>query len=211
MFSFDVDARLQTTAGIALLQASKLVRLDGEKFVAANHLEFESAWPKSLPVFGRLRAWIDFAAGAEMFAKGLCLLHEVEIRRAQEVPNYPPTSQIQKWAASYVSGWDSDGLHQVVHYGTLGNLVNSGLPRLLEKVSATDFERTIILAAYDFLTRTIRNRDAHSYQPNVRDQHFHLVAKRFVPALTTLLSWLPGGGATAELWLAEADDFVRNL
>lgn len=45
--------------------------------------------------------------------------------------------------------------------------------------------------AFVLLTRMIRNRDAHAYVPNVRNQHEDLLVDMFVPAFNTLVDWMP--------------------
>jgi hypothetical protein len=94
MFSIADEARLQTTAGVALLENSRLLRWSDPKaaFVAASEKDFEGYPTKSLdPHFGRVIRWIIFSAGAEFFIKGLCLAHGIEVRRPDPkmVPDYP--------------------------------------------------------------------------------------------------------------------------
>lgn len=170
-------------------------------------------------MFGRLLCWINFSAGAEMLAKGLCLLHKVEIRSPQTVPAYP-NDNLATWATAYLKDWKSGGTMSGVNYGTLRHLVDQidprtklppGLPRLFDEVNATQSERDLLLAAYGLLASTIRNRDAHAYVPNVRDYHFPLVGQLFAGCFNLLASWLPGGPATINLWKRDAREFIASV
>jgi len=64
---------------------------------------------------------------------------------------------------------------------------------------------------YQLLARTIRNRDAHAYVPNVRDDHYSLVPDLFSECFNLLTSWLPGGAATLTSWRGSARQFVDSL
>jgi len=106
------------------------------------------------------------------------------------------------------------------NYGTLRHLVDQvhpktklppGLPRLFDAVTANDRDRATLLAAYGLLASTIRNRDAHAYVPNVRDYHFPLVGQLFARCFNLLVSWLPGGSATLDVWKREAREFNASL
>jgi len=222
MYTYDIDGRLQVTAGISLLECSRLVRWcsDGAQFLPVPHETFEFSWRKDVdPVFGRLICWINFSAGAEMLAKGVCLLHQVEIRSSQIVPAYP-SEDLAAWSAAYLKDWKSVGTMVGVNYGTLRNLVDQtnpktklppGLPRLFDKVNAPPSDRDLILAAYGILASTIRNRDAHAYVPNVRDHHFPLVGQLFARCFNILASWLPGGPGTLDVWRQEARQFNASI
>lgn len=217
MYEIDVDGRLQVTAGVSLLQCSRLVewRLDQTEFAPVPRETFEISWRRDVdPVFGRLVCWMNFSAGAEMLAKGLCLLHNVEIRSTKTVPAYP-TGDLAQWSTAYLMDCNSRGTMPCTDYGTLRNLVDKsyksklppGLPRLFNKINASDQDRKLLLAAYGILASSIRNRDAHAYVPNVRDSHFPLVGQLFARCFNLLASWLPGGSATLNLWRREAPEF----
>ena len=83
------------------------------------------------------------------------------------------------------------------------------LSRLCAAVNAPQ-EQELLLATYALLARTIRNRDAHAYVPNVRDDHFSLVPELFARCFNRLVSWLPGGPTTLNCWNAEAQQFIDN-
>jgi hypothetical protein len=73
VYDFDIDGRLQVTAGVSLLECSRLVEWspDQAEFSAVPREIFEFSWRRDVdPVFGRLVCWINFSAGAEMLAKG---------------------------------------------------------------------------------------------------------------------------------------------
>ena len=154
-----------------------------------------------------------------MLAKGVCLLHKVEIRSPQTVPAYP-SGDLAAWSTAYLKDWKSGETMPSVNYGTLGHLVDQtnpktklppALPRLFDKVNAMQLDREIILAAYGILARTIRNRDAHAYIPNVRDHHFSLVSQLFARCFNLLVSWLPDGSGTLNFWKQEARKFNASL
>jgi hypothetical protein len=67
------------------------------------------------------------------------------------------------------------------------------------------------LAAYTLVARSIRNRDAHAYIPNVRDQHQSLVPVLFTDVLNLLIAWVEGGTQTVETWRHEPDAFIATL
>lgn len=75
----------------------------------------------------------------------------------------------------------------------------------------TQSEERIVKAAYRLLARTIRNRDAHAYVPNVRDEHFWLVPKLFEDCFNLLVSWLPGGRQVLNCWLEDPASFIAEL
>jgi hypothetical protein len=220
LLSFDVDGRLQASAGISLLEASQLLRFDEGRFVPVGHDEFEATWPRVTPAFGRLLCWMNFAAGAEMLAKGVCLCRHVEVRFPKDVPDYP-SGDIHIWAAAVHAGKPSATTTvSTISYGTLGNLLDTNyhklklgpaFPRLFATIKGSEQEQNLVFAAYYVLAKTIRNRDAHAYRPKVRDNHFWLVPDLFVEALNILVSWLPGGAKAAATWLATAEQYIESL
>jgi hypothetical protein len=218
MLTSTEDGRLQVTAAASLLQCSRLVEWNSEAavFRPIDRDYFELAWQIEVdPVFGRLISWILFAAGAEFLAKGVCLLNGVEIRTRREVPDYPCMA-IHEWAEAFLRDAQVCGTLSSTHFGTLSSLtldhqIPAALKRLVSTVSATREEKNILLAAYELLRRTIRNRDAHAYVPNVRDSHYWLVPRLFADVFNLLLRWLPGGAATLTAWKAEASSFIASL
>ena len=215
------DGRLQVTAAASLLDNSRLVEWspDLEQFVPTPHEVFEFSIRRDVDaVFGRLMCWIFFSAGAEFLAKGLCLTRGVEIRREQEVPVHP-TGGIQAWVQQFRNDWKSCGTMKTTHFGTLATLTRdspktkttAALKQLCSKVGATAAEKDRLLAAYELLARTIRNRDAHAYVAKVRDAHFPLVPELFADCFNLLVGWLPGGPATLNSWRDEARSFIASL
>ena len=214
-----IDGRLQVTAGLSLLQNSRLVEwVAGDcKFVQVPKERFESSFRTDIdPVFGRLICWINFSAGSEFLAKGLCLLHGVDTRTEKTVPAYP-TDDIDNWVSRYRQEWKSAGTMTVTDFGTLGNLLYDGkgkvppLSRLCEAVGAKPKEEDLLFAGYQLLMRSIRNRDVHAYVPNVRDSHYNLVPELFTRCFNLLVSWLPDGPTTLNRWKAEAKSFLECL
>ncbi len=214
------DGTLQLAAPVSLLENSRLVKWvpDVAKFAPVTRAAFESSWGEIDPVFGRLICWIIFSAGAEFLAKGVCLVRGVEIRKEQEVPLYP-TAAIHAWVPKFRKDWKSAGTMTTTHFGTIGSLTNddsksgvtAALTQLCSTVGATVEQKELLFAAHELLRRTIRNRDAHAYVPNVRDSHFSLVAEIFSNSFNILVEWLPGGSATLNRWRAEASSFIAAL
>jgi hypothetical protein len=220
MYSLETDGRLQVTSAISLLEFSRLVHGDDNsaQFIPAQQWEFELSWNESVwPVFGRLICWISFSAGAEFLAKGFCLLNEIDVRQPHSVPANP-TGELKVWVARYFDNPDAS-TQQTTNFGDLNALVslkdknNKGkfLRQLCKKKAASPKDEELVLVAYDFLRRTIRNRDAHAYRPNVRDDNFHLVPELFVKSFNILLAWIPGGGTQLSEWRDNAGAFVNSV
>jgi hypothetical protein len=188
-----IDGRLQVIAAMSFLNFSRLVRWDinSAEFTAVPRDLFESAWRREVdPVCGRLICWINFSAGAEFLAKGVCLLRDVEVRKPK-----------------------NDG---TTDFGTLGQLYrhrppNDALKRLCAVVNADNKQQALLLDAYKFLASDIRNRDAHAYVPNVRDNHFAVARDQFVPCFNFLISWLREGQQVITKWMEDAPRFVASL
>jgi hypothetical protein len=215
-----VDGRLQATAALSLLEKSYLVewRHDNAQFKVLERDLFEEFCKELDPVFGRVMTWILFSAGAEFLAKAACLLNGVEIRKDKRVPQYP-SEDIADWIGSVKIG--SVGTITTTSFGTIGDLTWRGkrgnlispLESLSARKSATAQEADLVFAVYELLGKTIRNRDAHAYVPNVRNSHHHLVSGLFVEALNILACWLPGGANVLNEWTKPdiALAFIKNL
>jgi hypothetical protein len=225
MNSSETDGRLQVLAGTALLRHSNLVSWHEaqSEFVAVPRETFEHVHRTMVdPVFGRLICWISFSTGAEMLAKGLCLLHPIgEFRTERKVPAYP-LGDVDSWVEQYWRGGGIQGMVSVTHFGTLGDLSYTGkrkngaqnvplLDKLCKSAGASSAQRDKLIAAYQLLGRSIRNRDAHAYVPNVRDAHYHLVPELFAECFNMLISWLPNGAATLVEWMQEAPKYIESL
>jgi hypothetical protein len=197
------DGRLQATASVSLLQKSHLVEWsqDSAQFKALDRSSFEKYCKEFDPVFGRLMCWMLFSAGAELLAKGVCLVNGVEVRKGQWVPQYPQ-GKIADWAHLMRANWTTVGMISTTPFRTIGSLTSRGkkktsispLESLCDRKSATVEQTDLIFAAYELLGKTIRNRDAHAYVPNIRDSHHGLVNEIFVKALNLLVGWLPKHG-----------------
>jgi hypothetical protein len=221
MFAIDVEARFQTTAGASFLTTSRLVKWSGRhaKFQSVSHKVFEGYSVKGLDRhFGRVMRWMLFSVGAEFFLKGLCLARGVEIRRAEQksVPHYPKFD-IAKWLRVVRNDPNAAGTFPTTYFGTLNRLLKkrdggSFIEQLARAAGAEQHEEALVIAAFHLLTYTIRNRDAHAYVPNVREEHFWLVKELFVPALNVLVDWIPNGsGKVLNHWRATHEDFIRSL
>jgi hypothetical protein len=214
-----IDGRLQATAGAVLLHRSRLLQWssDAGEFVTVPHVAFEYSWRMDMdPAFGRLMCWIQFSAGAEFWLKGLCLLHDIDVRKEIEVAAYP-TGDVDSWARRYNQNWRSDGSVRVSSFGTLGSLTwregnaLSFLDRLMTAGNAAPGEREVVRAACHLLAKSIRNRDAHGYVPNVRDSHHNLVPELFARCLNITAKWLPGGPDILNAWMAESKQFIAGI
>jgi hypothetical protein len=219
-YDIDTDSHLQVIAAVSLLEWSRLVHWcrTHSKFVAVDREGFELRWKQEIdPVFGRLICWVNFSAGAEFLAKGVCLLNGLDFRKRKKVPR-PPREDVPGWIERFRNrGWDAVETAQITNFGTLKNLymsdTNGGpaLQQLCAAVNATRCQKDMLLVAYEFLARTIRNRDAHAYVPNVRDQHQFLVPGLFADCFNLLVSWLPDGPSTLNTWRDKAKQFVGSL
>jgi hypothetical protein len=218
MRRIDIDGRLQVTAGASVLHRSRLVEWIPEQgvFVAVPRQTFEYSWRLDVdPVFGRLMCWILFSAGAEFWLKGFCLLRGIEIRKPGEAPKYP-RDNIESWAREYARNQNLHGVVDITTFGTLGNLTwrENGAPSLLDRLlqtsGASPREDALITSAYRLLQKSIRNRDAHAYVPNVRDAHYYLVPELFARCFNIMTGWLPDGAQSLNTWLAEAPKFIQH-
>jgi hypothetical protein len=202
------DGRRQLTAAACLLQHSHLVKWHRTKaeFAPVDLETFEKSWLNIDRSFGRFICWVTFSAGAELLAKGVCLVHEVDMRKPEEKPR-PPSSgdDLREWARQFNVNPTFGGTVTTRNYRTLGKLYTRGtgyLEGLFRKmVNVEQCDRELLLAAYQLLAGTIRNRDAHAYIKDVRDDHFHLVSELFVPCFNLMVSWLPEGSGTLSEWI----------
>jgi len=103
-------------------------------------------------------------------------------------------------------------------FGTLAGLTRNNsktkvaapITRLCSKAGAKAEEEQLLIAAYELLRTTIRNRDAHAYVPNVRASHFLLVPELFSRCFNLLVGWLPDGSVTLNMWRAKAKPFIAS-
>ena len=107
--------------------------------------------------------------------------------------------------------WKREGTLEATHFGTLGDLYKEHLVSLLKKRRASEGESDLLLASYQLLARRIRNRDAHAYVPNVRDDHHELVPNLFCDCFNLLITWLPEGTETLVAWRAHNKEFVDEI
>ena len=175
MLSRDVDSKLQLSAALALLECSRLLEWNRRRaiFTPVPHEAFEFSWRKDVhPTFGRLICWMNFSAGAELFAKAMCLAHGFEIRTSRNVPSFPQESDLAQWAETFIKTPKKPESVEVTNFGTLGTLLlprKLGVPpvlqQLCDKAKATPSQRDLVLASYELLRSTIRNRDAARSSP----------------------------------------------
>jgi hypothetical protein len=185
----------QIKAGIRLLEFSRLVHWHNLEFHPVEEPTFESELACIDAKYGRVICWINFRAGAEFLAKGVCLLNDIDIRlKSKRIPEYPEKTEkqpaIRQWSIQFLKNKDI-GMRCVPNFGTMsGGDFNRGLKKLCEKYHLQD-ERFLVLSSYKLLRETIRNRDAHAYIENERQRHFYLVPQLFVPCFNILVSLLP--------------------
>lgn len=214
------DGQLQVTAAVSLLEHSRLIdwSRNHHEFTAVGPEVFEFYWQKAVdPVFGRLICWISFSAGAELLLKGICLLRGIEIRQQVDVVRPPHgLNDYNAWASAIRGNWKSQTI-KATSFGTLGGMLwnennaDSVLERLCVAANATRDQEELLIACYQLLRTTIRNRDAHAYVPNVRHADFPLVRDLFVPCFNYLASWLPEGPEQLDSFKDEAGTFIAAL
>ena len=187
MLKRELDGKLQIIAAMRLFRFSLLIRSDAgsSQFRAVSYESFEAGCKEIDPVCGRLICWIHFSAAAEFFAKGVCLLRDIEVRKIK---------------------------YGAINFGTLGDLNGQKGPlwKLCQAAQASAEEQQSITSAYKKLV-AIRNRDAHAYIPNVRTNHFEIVGTAFVPCFNLLTSWLPDGFEGICRWSDEAPQIIAAL
>src|SRR5581483_2603794 len=153
-----IDGKLQVASAINLLEFSRLVRWDrnSEQFTPVDQGTFDLAWQDNVsPVFGRLICWINFSAGAEFLAKGVCLLNGIDVRRQHCLVPANPTTELTAWIDQY---FDNPKVHMepTTIFGDLGNLVDlknektkgKFLKQLCLKMGANQKEEKLLLVAY---------------------------------------------------------------
>lgn len=203
------EGQLQLLAGFRLLQWSHLIlwNEDNSQFTPNTHEEF-TRWREQLDAtferrmqaektFGRLSCWIAFSVGAEYFAKGACLWRHIDIRKTENgtmIQRPSADDNISSWALRW-AGKVAKSTRVV--YRTMGSMVYG--PNYLKQLAShpnvklSVDERAMLIAGYRLLAAEIRNRDAHLYVRDVREDDFPLVQRVFVPCLNTLVKCIPGG------------------
>ncbi|AIV65731.1 hypothetical protein [Burkholderia pseudomallei] len=221
------DGEYNFVAGVGLIKASRLLFWDGEKncfrmpgidpVTGMLDENFEQAWQRFDPHFGRVVFWNTFSNGAEYLIKGLLLAHDLDGSRELNTaamtlqPSPQQLSTLAAWAklvrkqdATVFKAWAR------ADYGSLGDAMNApwkamwtrkygNLPKNSPERHALESEADIIYSAYDVLRSSIRNRDTHAYVPNVRENHRYLVEGLFLPAFNLVLKWMPDPNAIAEM------------
>ena len=202
------DGKNQIRAGTVLLTHSRLVSWNcpENKFDPEDECHFEQYCQDNIhEKFGRLVCWINFSAGAELFAKGVCLYadHVNEFRKDKEVDGYPK-GDIHSWANRFAntSATSQPDKRHAIDYGTMGDLTNKILKSLF--LNSNGSQKNLVISSYKLLGTTIRNRDAHAYVEDVRESHFYLVEKLFVPSFNILLNSVDGLSTKLSEWRCEA-------
>ncbi|SOF00921.1 hypothetical protein SAMN05446635_8995 [Burkholderia sp. OK233] len=200
-----VDGELQFAAGIWFVTRSRLLKWGGRKrlFFAPGGVEAECL--KIDKAFGRVACWTTFSIGAEYLLKGALLGNGIEIRGAKPMAAQPKYSDMAAWcskARRYKGDPKQLETTEYADYGALTHLLQKWVPLMIDQhkpTASTDPAETerfeaqadLMYGAFVLLTQMIRNRDAHAYVPNVRNQHENLLVDMFVPAFNTLVDWMP--------------------
>lgn len=206
--------RLQVSVGASFLQWSHLALFDQEKsrFKANSASEFAGWWSTEVdPTFGRLMCWIAFSVGAEYLGKGVCLLNGLNVKDKKEKPilAYPSSDEpIDGWAKKVFTGQGPKIVRPT--YLTMDRLAHL-FDSLAKNLKLGDKDRFLLVAGYKLLASSIRNRDAHFYTPGVREGHFYLVKKVFVPCFNVLVRCLPDSGNALGDWLHDAHGYIDGI
>ena len=181
-------------AGLSLIDWSHLAFWNGDHFEASTRYAFEDHHRKVHEQFGRLICWLQFSVGAEYLAKGFCLVHEIPIvdpsKPKKKILKAPIESNLDSWITAALEKKAEMDDSEII--GAFNRLLNPDSPRsgLLMKactsssMDSPDIDR--VLVAYIFLIQTIRNRDAHFYAKNIREEQFYLVPELFVPCFNAI-------------------------
>ena len=182
------DGWRQVRAGASLINWSRLAVFDSKSasFCAADegNFEFEGEGHRAVSKeYGRLICWVSFSVGSEYLAKGVCLLKGRLPTKSVNVFRPPEWNEdLDEWARM-VNENDPSIKSEDSSLGTLNDVQVGTIDGLGDK-------RALVAAALKLLGSTIRNRDAHRYQPDVRAGHFQAVPRVFVPAFNALLQCL---------------------
>lgn len=189
-------AMKQIAAGLSLIVKSGLMTFDLEEcalHAVPAHL-FEKHAADLDPDFGRVMYWLWFSTGAEYLLKGFLILANPLFLASNDKFATPPKPELE--GSSQPGTWPDTVITHTARkvpqddFGTMGRA--AGLAALLRaqrdfgEAPAEDIARQAE-AAYLYLANAIRNRDAHAYVPNVRQEHHHMTVD-FAPAFNTLLA-----------------------
>ncbi|MGZ4925329.1 MAG: hypothetical protein ACXV4B_02625 [Halobacteriota archaeon] len=196
--STEEEGLLQLVAGSRLICISGLLSWDeSEHRFCLPSNNFDVTWTGLDDTFGRVVLWNAFSAGAEFFFKGFLMANGVEIRSEYDKVKYPPGTVSKEWIEEVLK---EEHREQVVDFGTF-NVVSkekiNDVAKLYESRYAGNFveDLNLVKAARIVLARNIRNRDAHAYVPNIRNNHQELVGSLFLHAFNFMLGWLPPSAA----------------
>ena len=196
-------------ASRSLLKHSGLVVWTGEAFVATHQGNDDSCFEKYArctfdPDYGRYICWVLFSVGAENLAKAACVCNGVVSKKVSSLgyPKYddctPPMDWVKKVLNESMSA--SDLPAQKYDYGALGEYWKSNndhtahLKCLCKKHKVAPHDRDLLIASYKYLTQAIRNRDAHTYVPEQRQNNYPLVQPILVPSFNVLVRTIQKNG-----------------
>jgi hypothetical protein len=178
----------QVRAGVSLIVWSRLAVFDKNSGLlrAADETDFESGEEGHRALgaeYGRLICWLSFSVGTEYLTKGVCLL-KGELSTKPVTVVRPPdwNEEVAVWVQR-VNANDPSAKAEDTSFGTFKDAQ-------VRTITGLGNKRALVEAALKLLASTIRNRDAHRYQPNVRAGHFLAVPRVFVPAFNALLQCL---------------------
>lgn len=194
MRPIDEEGFLQLVAGTRLMCISGLLDWDKEnhKFTTPAK-SFDIIWKKLDDTFGRVVLWNSFSAGAEFFFKGFVLANGHEFREPVVKLTYPPGEVDKEWIERVLRQEDRNSATDFKTFGYFTTEFLAAVTSSYRNGTGTGFvdEFNLVCAAKTVLARNIRNRDAHAYIPNVRNNHLYLVEALFIPAFNIMLNWLP--------------------
>ncbi len=148
-FDLQAEGRRQAEAGINLLCVSRLVAWNTEKsrFIPVEQDVFEAHNASVHSKYGRLICWQIFSAGAEFLAKGVCMEHQIDIRKQDKKGKLKfPTGPIEAWVNDVKS--EAAATEPVLNFGSIGDLYKYHMPKLFQK---SDAKGVWVVAAYRLL------------------------------------------------------------
>ena len=157
-------------AGLNLIVWSKLALWDTDnlKLIAKEdeNLKTYNGYKDIHLKYGRLICWIAFGIGSEYLIKGVCLLLKNEKGLIINIKN----KQLD----------NSDILHL-----SMAQLAHIIYQFIGDSVESVQIKKSLIN-----LAKSIRNRDVHSYEKDVRGSNYLSVKKIFIPLLNIMLKKL---------------------
>ena len=177
-----------------LLVKSGLVGFSRNCFVAKEpEKEFEKYWARDFdPEYGRYMAWVWFSVGAENLLKAalVCCTPLTGIPQNLGYPVFTDKTNKASWVNKVLhpqQGAYGDDEAQKYEYHTLDWILNNKYDDFARTRNIPKTACEELKAAYIYLTKAVRNRDAHTYVKDQRIKDFPAVKGIFVPAFNILV------------------------